>query len=106
MAHTTSTPAPSTGPPRSRFRSLAGQLWIQVIVGAVLGVALGVLAPDVAAKMAPLNDWFIGLVKMIVVPVIFCVMVTGIASMDNLRKAGRIGARRWATSWPCRCCRW
>jgi len=94
MAHTTTTPAPSTGPPpRSRLRSLAGQLWIQVIVGAVLGVALGVLAPDVAAKMAPLNEWFIGLVKMIVVPVIFCVMVTGIASMDNLRKAGRIGGK-------------
>ena len=90
----TTTPAPTTrSAPRSRFRHVAGQLWIQVIVGAVLGVALGVLAPDVAAKMAPLNEWFIGLVKMIVVPVIFCVMVTGIASMDNLRKAGRIGGK-------------
>lgn len=43
--------------------------------------------------MKPLNDWFIALVKMIVVPVIFCVVVTGIASMDNLRKSGRIGVK-------------
>ena len=94
MAHHTTTPSPTGArAPGSRFRYLAGQLWIQVIVAAVLGVALGVLAPDVAAKMAPLNDWFIGLIKMIVVPVIFCVMVTGIASMDNLRKAGRIGGK-------------
>ena len=94
MSHSTSASTPTrTRAPRSRLRYLASQLWIQVIIGAVLGVALGVLAPDVAAKMAPLNDWFIGLITMIVVPVIFCVMVTGIASMDNLRKAGRIGGK-------------
>ena len=43
--------------------------------------------------MSPLNDWFIGLVKMIVVPVVFCVVTLGIASMDSLRKAGRIGVK-------------
>jgi len=94
MAHTT--PAtPNTQEPRqrSRFAHLAGQLWIQVIVGAALGIAVGVAFPAFAADMAPLNEWFIGLIKMIVVPVIFCVLVTGIASMDNLRKAGRIGGR-------------
>jgi aerobic C4-dicarboxylate transport protein len=94
MAHTT--PAtPNTPEPRqrSRFAHLAGQLWIQVIVGAALGIAVGVAFPAFAADMAPLNEWFIGLIKMIVVPVIFCVLVTGIASMDNLRKAGRIGGR-------------
>jgi aerobic C4-dicarboxylate transport protein len=40
-----------------------------------------------------LNDWFIASVKMIVIPVVFCVVTTGIASMDNLRKAGRIGIK-------------
>ncbi len=43
--------------------------------------------------MAPLNDWFIALIKMIVVPVVFVVIVSGIASMDNLRKARRIGVK-------------
>jgi len=89
MAHTV--PAPRAE--RPRFVRLLGQLWFQVIVAAVLGVAVGVLAPGFGAAMSPLNDWFIALVKMIVIPVIFCVMVTGIASMDNLAKAGRIGVK-------------
>ncbi|AXB41413.1 cation:dicarboxylate symporter family transporter [Amycolatopsis albispora] len=78
---------------RSRFRRLIGELWFQVIVAAVLGVAVGLAAPGVGASLKPLNDWFIALVKMIVIPVVFCVVATGIASMDNLRKAGRIGAK-------------
>ena len=88
----TSTPTAATDT-RPRWRRLLGQLWFQVIIGAVLGIAMGIVFPDAAVKFAPLNDWFIALVKMIVVPVIFCVMVTGIASMDNLAKAGRIGIK-------------
>lgn len=80
-------------PQRSRPRKLLGRLWFQVVVAAVLGVAVGLLFPDVGSTLKPLNDWFIALVKMIVIPVVFCVVVTGIASMDNLRKAGRIGAK-------------
>ncbi|MDQ4114994.1 MAG: cation:dicarboxylase symporter family transporter [Actinomycetota bacterium] len=87
---TTPTAATDTRP---RWRRLLGQLWFQVVIGAVLGIAVGIAFPDAAVKFAPLNDWFIALVKMIVVPVIFCVMVTGIASMDNLAKAGRIGIK-------------
>jgi len=91
MAHTSSTA--TAAEPRSRTARLAGQLWLQVLVAAVLGIAVGAAFPDFGAALAPLNEWFIGLIKMIVVPVIFCVMVTGIASMDNLRKAGRIGGK-------------
>src|SRR5207302_1742303 len=80
-------------PRRSRIRRLAGRLWFQVVVAAVLGVAVGLVFPAVGSTLTPLNDWFIALVKMIVIPVVFCVVVTGIASMDNLRKAGRIGAK-------------
>jgi aerobic C4-dicarboxylate transport protein len=86
----------TTQPPptqRSRLGRLSRELWFQVIVGAVLGIAVGLFFPQVGTTFAPLNNWFIGLVKMIVVPVVFCVVVTGIASMDNLRKAGRIGAK-------------
>jgi hypothetical protein len=46
--------------------------------------------PSVGKQLTPLSDWFIGLVKMIVIPVVFCVVSLGIASMDSLRKAGRI----------------
>lgn len=84
----------ATSPPRrSRFGNLIRQLWFQVIIGAVLGIAVGVLAPNIGAAVTPLNDWFIGLVKMIVVPVVFCVVTLGIATMDSLRRAGRIGVK-------------
>ena len=49
--------------------------------------------PTSVRQLTPLNDWFIGLVKMIVVPVVFCVVTLGIATMDSLRRAGRIGVK-------------
>ncbi|WP_054245768.1 cation:dicarboxylate symporter family transporter [Rhodococcus opacus] len=91
---TTTTMSPShTEPERSRLNRLMRELWFQVLLGAVLGITVGVLLPDVGAALSPLNDWFIGIVKMIVVPVVFCVVTQSIASMDSLRKAGRIGAK-------------
>ncbi|MFL4476149.1 cation:dicarboxylate symporter family transporter [Paeniglutamicibacter sp. MACA_103] len=78
---------------RSRFGRLLRELWFQVVLGAVLGVAVGLLVPAVGSQLTPLSDWFIALVKMIVIPVVFCVVSLGIASMDSLRKAGRIGVK-------------
>src|SRR4051794_11584299 len=88
-------PAPAAGarPRRSRFGRLIRELWVQVLIGGVLGIAVGLVAPKFGAALSPLNDWFIGLVEMIVVPVVFCVVTVGIASMDSLRKAGRIGVK-------------
>ncbi|MFE9006358.1 cation:dicarboxylate symporter family transporter [Streptomyces sp. NPDC007875] len=80
-------------PQRSRLNRLIRELWFQVVLAAVLGIAVGLLLPGFGEHLAPLNDWFIALVKMIVIPVVFCVVTTGIASMDNLRKAGRIGVK-------------
>ena len=88
-----STSTVHTPPRRSRFGVLIRQLWFQVVIGAVLGIAVGVLLPSVGSALSPLNDWFVGLVEMIVVPVVFCVVTLGIATMDNLRKAGRIGVK-------------
>jgi aerobic C4-dicarboxylate transport protein len=91
-----STPPSTTAPGRprrSRFRKLIGELWFQVLVAAVLGIAVGMLFPAVGSTFKPLNDWFVELVEMIVIPVVFCVVTTGIASMDDLRKAGRIGVK-------------
>ncbi|GGV44958.1 C4-dicarboxylate transport protein [Actinomadura cremea] len=89
----TPTPTAADGPRRSRLNRLLRELWFQVVLGAVLGIAVGAAAPGIGEELKPLNDWFIALVKMIVVPVVFCVVTTGLASMDNLRKGGRIGVK-------------
>ncbi|WP_063798002.1 cation:dicarboxylase symporter family transporter [Streptomyces sp. 150FB] len=97
MSLPTTIDTPGRRPERSgRAGRLLKELWFQVVVGAVLGVAVGLLAPGVGLELGPLSDWFISLVKMIVVPVVFCVVTTGIASMDNVRRAGRIGVKALA----------
>ncbi|MDR2709972.1 MAG: dicarboxylate/amino acid:cation symporter [Burkholderiales bacterium] len=65
-------------------------LYIQVLIAIVAGIMLGWLYPDLGKDMKPLGDAFIKLVKMIIAPVIFLTVVTGIAGMSNLRAVGRI----------------
>ncbi|MFL9893329.1 dicarboxylate/amino acid:cation symporter [Paraburkholderia sp. RL17-381-BIF-C] len=68
-------------------------LYVQVIVAIVIGVAFGHFLPTDAVAMKPLGDAFIKLVRMIIGPVIFCTVVTGIASMHDMRKVGRVGSK-------------
>lgn len=70
-------------------RSLFGQ----VCIALVLGVAAGFFAPEFAAKMKPLGDAFIKLVKMLIPVIVFCVVVHGIAGAGDLKKVGRVGVR-------------
>lgn len=68
-------------------------LYAQVLIGMVLGVALGAFAPDVGAAMKPVADGFIKLIRMMLAPVIFGTVALGIARMGSLKEVGRIGAR-------------
>src|SRR6185437_8941640 len=80
--------------PRSnRIRWLAGQLWLQVLVGTAAGVLLGLFAPALGARMKPFGDAFIALVRMIIAPVIFCTVVHGIAGMRDMRRVGRVAVK-------------
>jgi aerobic C4-dicarboxylate transport protein len=84
---------PYTPPPR---QPLYRQLYFQVIVAIVLGALLGHFEPAFAESMKPLGDAFIKLVKMIIAPVIFLTIVTGIAGMTQLRTVGRVFAKAMA----------
>lgn len=66
-------------------------LYFQVICAIVIGILLGFLAPDIGAQMKPFGDGFIRLIKMIIAPVIFCTVVTGIAGMEDMKKVGKTG---------------
>ncbi len=75
------------------LQRLARNLTVQVLLAVSLGVALGVINPDVAKQLKPLGDTFINLVKMVITPIIFLTIVHGIASMKDLRKLGRVGGK-------------
>jgi len=68
-------------------------LYFQVIVAILLGVLLGVFQPGLAETMKPLGDGFIKLVKMMIAPIIFATVVTGIAGMQDTKKVGRVGIK-------------
>jgi aerobic C4-dicarboxylate transport protein len=68
-------------------------LYFQVLTAIGIGVLLGYFYPDIGTSMKPLGDGFIKLIKMIIAPIIFCTVVTGIAGMDDMKKVGRVGAK-------------
>jgi aerobic C4-dicarboxylate transport protein len=68
-------------------------LYVQVLAAIAAGVLLGHFAPQAATALKPLGDLFIKLVRMIIGPVIFCTVVTGIAGMQDMKKVGRVGGK-------------
>lgn len=68
-------------------------LYVQVLFAIVCGVLLGIYLPTDAVAMKPLGDGFIKLIKMIIAPVIFCTVVSGIAGMQDVKKIGRVGGK-------------
>ena len=71
------------------FRSLYAQVITAVIIGAIIGNRF----PHFAVTLKPFGDGFIRLVKMMIAPIIFATVVTGIAKMGDLRKVGRVGLK-------------
>jgi aerobic C4-dicarboxylate transport protein len=68
-------------------------LSFQVLVGIALAIAFGFFNPARAVAMKPLGDGFIRLITMVIALVIFCTVVSGIASMQDLKKVGRVGGK-------------
>ena len=66
-------------------------LYFRVLVAIVLGIGVGVRWPGVGEELKPLGEGFIKLVKMTIAPLIFCTVVSGIASMSSLKQVGKAG---------------
>jgi aerobic C4-dicarboxylate transport protein len=81
-----------TSPPPTRRRWYR-QLYVWVLVGIAAGIALGAAAPGVATQLQPLGDSFVNLIRMVITPVVFVTVVTGIAGVGKLREVGRVGIR-------------
>jgi aerobic C4-dicarboxylate transport protein len=74
-------------------KPLYKSLFFQVVVALVLGIVIGAVWPDFAQALKPLGDGFIKLIKMIIAPIVFCVVVLGIAQAGDLKKVGRVGIK-------------
>ena len=70
-------------------------LYVQVLIAIGLGFLFGWLAPDVAQSewVKALGDGFVKLIKMVIAPIIFCTVASGIAHIDDARKVGRVGIK-------------
>ena len=64
-------------------------LYVQVLIGLVLGIAVGHFFPDFGASLKVLGDLFVRVVKMMIAPIVFCTIVTGITSLTDNRKIGK-----------------
>ena len=82
--------ATTAAAPRKPFYT---HLYAQVLTAIVFGVLLGYFYPQLGEQMKPLGDGFIKLIKMLIAPIIFCTVVHGIASMEDLKKVGRVGLK-------------
>jgi aerobic C4-dicarboxylate transport protein len=76
-----------------RRKPLWREQYVLVVAGAALGAIVGALFPAMAADLKPLGDVFISLIKMTITPLIFLVVVTGIAQVGDMRAVGRIGLK-------------
>lgn len=68
-------------------------LYVQVIFAVICGVLVGWYFPDLGTQLKPLGDAFIKLIKMMIAPIIFCTVVSGIARVSDMRTVGRVGLK-------------
>ncbi|MEU6401151.1 cation:dicarboxylase symporter family transporter [Streptomyces sp. NPDC046985] len=80
--------APAAPPPR---RDRTHLLYLAVIAAVVLGIAVGFAAPGFARELKPLGTGFVNLIKMMITPIIFCTIVTGVGSIRSAARVGKLG---------------
>jgi Na+/H+-dicarboxylate symporter len=78
---------------RFSLRGAIKPLYVQVLIGVALGIAFGAIEPKLGTDMKTLGDAFIKLVKMLVAPIVFATVVTGIAKMGDIKAVGRVGLK-------------
>ena len=74
-------------------KPLYHHLYFQVVCAILIGILLGHFYPTLAVRMQPLGEAFIKTIKMLIAPIIFCTVVHGIASMNDMKKVGRVGLK-------------
>ncbi|WP_007507389.1 C4-dicarboxylate transporter DctA [Pseudofrankia saprophytica] len=94
--HTPAASSPSAASPRvaaAGRRRWYRQLYPWVLLGIAAGIVVGTFAPGVGVDLQPLGTTFVDAIKMIIAPIVFCVVVGGIAQIDDIRRVGRVGLK-------------
>src|SRR5262245_39002181 len=86
-------PLTQTSVVTSERRSIFRHLYAQVLLAVICGALIGHFFPDRGKSLQPLGEGFIKLIKMLIAPVIFCTVVHGIASLEDMKKLGRVGLK-------------
>ncbi|HEU0214276.1 MAG TPA: cation:dicarboxylase symporter family transporter, partial [Jiangellaceae bacterium] len=89
MSHVTTETRPASPGPRRRDRT--HYLYVAVVVAVIAGIVVGFVAPEVGKQLKPLGTGFVGLIKMMISPIIFCTIVLGIGSVRQAAKVGKVG---------------
>jgi aerobic C4-dicarboxylate transport protein len=82
-----------TAPAPAARSPIYKSLFAQVVFALILGIVLGMAAPEFAQSLKVLSDAFLKLISMVVAPIVFCVVVHGIAGAGDLKKVGRVGVK-------------
>ncbi|MCR1162370.1 cation:dicarboxylase symporter family transporter [Paenarthrobacter sp. UW852] len=85
--------APETASTPAAKKPLYKSLFFQIVMAVVAGIVIGYLWPNIGSALRPLGDGFIQLIKMIIAPLIFLVIVTGISAVGDVRAVGRVGVK-------------
>lgn len=75
------------------WQKLKSSLFLQVVLALVLGIIIGISFHDFSLALKPLGDGFISLIKMLIAPIVFCVVVLGLYGANDIKKMGKVGAK-------------
>ncbi len=89
MSTSASESSSRTSPPPRKDRT--HYLYVAVVIGIALGVAVGIVAPELATGLKWIGDAFVALIKMMIQPVIFCTIVLGVGSVRSAASVGKVG---------------
>lgn len=71
-------------------------LWLQILIGMILGISVGIGLGEQAVVLKPIGTLFVNTIKMLIVPLVFCSLIVGVTSMQDTAKMGRIGFKSFA----------
>lgn len=75
------------------WQKIKKSLFFQVIIALILGITIGLSFHDFSLNLKPLGDGFISLIKMLIGPIVFCVVVLGIYGANDIKKMGKVGVK-------------